>query len=103
MRVLRRIEGILPNGDFGGTARVTVFACMPGTLSVTVIGKTGDPIRAYVDGYEVDPLETPAEEAITHFLSAPPYADGTRSCYFDLATDGYAGTTTIDSDPKARR
>ncbi len=100
VRVLWRTEGILPNGDFGGTARITVFACGPGTLDITVIGKTGDPIRAYVDGFEIDPLETPAEKSATHSISAPPYADGTRTCYFDLATEGYAGTTTIRFRPE---
>jgi len=100
VRILWRTEGILPNGDFGGTARITVYACRPGTLDITVIGKTGDPIRAYVDGFEVDPLETPAEESATHSISTPPYADGTRICFFDLATEGFAGTTTIQFRPE---
>ena len=72
---------------------------MPGTLYITVIGKTGDPIKAYVDGFEVGTLETPAGEAATHSILAPPYADGTRLCLFDLVTEGFAGTTTIDFRP----
>ena len=61
-RMLLRVDGLLPNGDFTGHARMTVFDCRPGTLDVTILGKTGDPIRAYVDGFEVATLETPAEE-----------------------------------------
>jgi hypothetical protein len=99
VRVVQKVDGFLPNGDFGGTARITVFACGQGTLYVTVIGKTGDPIRAYVDGFEIDPLETPAEQAVTHEILAPPYANGTAPCHFDLANEGYAGTTTIDFRP----
>ena len=99
VRVLRRVDGLLPNGDFGGSARVTVYACGPGTLYVTVIGKTGDPIRAYIDGFELDPLQTPAGEAVTHEIEAPPYANGSASCIFDFVTEGFAGTTTIDFRP----
>ena len=99
VRVLRRVDGLLPNGDFGGRARITVFACRPGTLDVTILGKSGDPIRAYVDGFEVATLETPAEQAATHAIPAPPYADGSRPCIFDLENPGFAGTTTIAFSP----
>ena len=101
VRVTRRVDGLLPNGDFGGSARITVYACGPGTLYITVIGKTGDPIRSYIDGFELDPLETPAGEATTHEIEAPPYANGSASCIFDLVTEGFAGTTTIDFKPSS--
>ena len=53
VRVALRTEGFLPNGDFTGTARITVYACRQGTLDVTILGKTGDPIEARVDGVAV--------------------------------------------------
>lgn len=99
VRVTRRVDGLLPNGDFTGSVRITVFACVPGTLDVTILGKSGDPIRAYVDGFEVARLETPAEESATHSIPAPPYADGTRPCDFVLENEGFAGTTKIDFLP----
>ena len=99
-RMLLRVDGLLPNGDFAGHARVTVFDCRPGTLDVTILGKTGDPIRAYVDGFEVATLETPAGSAGTHRIPAPPYANGKRLCIFDLENPGYAGTTTIVFSPR---
>ena len=99
VRVIRRVDGLLPNGDFTGTVRITVFSCVPGTLDVTVLGKSGDPIRAYVDGFEVDRLETPPEESATHSIPAPPYADGSRPCVFALENEGFAGTTRIDFTP----
>jgi len=100
VRVVRKIDGLLPNGDFGGTARVTVFACEPGTLDVTILGKSGHPIRAFVDGLEVATLETPAGDAATHRIPTPPYADGTHACGFELQTDGYAGSTAVVFTPR---
>ena len=99
VRVALRTEGFLPNGDFTGTARVTVYACRQGTLDVTILGKTGDPIEAWADGFAVRPLDTPSGGAKTHRIPAPPYADGTRPCVFELENPGYAGTTTITFSP----
>jgi len=99
VRVLRQVDGLLPNGDFSGNARIVVYGCRPGTLDITILGKTGDPIRAYVDGFEVAALETPPERSVTHAIPAPPYAHGSRPCIFDLENPGYAGTTTIEFTP----
>ena len=68
---------------------------------MTILGKTGDPISAYVDGFAVATLETPAEKSVRHSIPAPPYADGSRPCIFDLENPGYAGTTTIEFTPGA--
>jgi hypothetical protein len=95
IRVLTSIDGFLPNGDFGGVAHVTVYACGPGNLEVTVLGKSGDPIIARVDGVVVETLDTPAEESATHSIPAPPSADGTHACVFELDNPGFAGSTTI--------
>ena len=99
VRVALRTEGFLPNGDFTGTARVTVYACRQGTLDVTILGKSGDPIEAWADGFAVRPLDTPSGGATTHRIPAPPYADGTRPCVFELENPGYAGTTKIAFSP----
>lgn len=95
VRVVLRTDGFLPNGDFTGTARVTVYGCRPGTLDVTILGKTGEPIEARVDGVAVQRLEVPNGEAATYRIPAPPYADGSQPCVFELDNPGYAGTTTI--------
>ncbi len=101
VRVVLGTEGFLPNGDFSGTARVTVYACRPGTLDVTILGKTGDPIEARVDGIDVQRLDTPNGAAVTHRIPAPPYADGSTSCLFELVNPGYAGSTTIVFTPRS--
>jgi hypothetical protein len=99
VRVVLRTTGFLPNGDFTGTATVTVYACKPGTLDITVLGKTGDAVEARVDGVSVAQLETRSGDAVTHRIPAPPYADGSRPCVFELVNPGYAGSTTIVFTP----
>jgi hypothetical protein len=99
VRILLRSDGFLPNGDFTGATRITVYACRHGTLDVTILGKSGDPVDASIDGVSVARLETPAGQAITHHIPAPPYADGSRPCVFQLQTAGFAGSTTIRFSP----
>jgi hypothetical protein len=99
IRVQTTRDGFLPNGDFGGLAHVTVYGCRQGTLDVTIIGKTGDPVLARIDGIVVGTLRTPAETAVTHRIPAPPYADGTKACVFELDNPGFAGSTTIAFSP----
>jgi hypothetical protein len=99
VRVVLSRTGFQPNGDFTGRAQITVYACRPGTLDVTVLGKTGAPIEAFVDGIQVATLETPAGAAAVHRIPAPPYADGTHACGFELQTSGLAGSTTIVFTP----
>ena len=101
VRLLMRVDGLLPNGDFTGAVRLTLYDCQPGTLDITILGKTGHPVRAWVDGLERPTLETPAGEAATHHIAAPAYANGSKPCVYDLETDGFAGTTTIGFTPKA--
>jgi hypothetical protein len=99
-RVVLRRAGFLPNGDFTHKAQITVYRCRPGALAVTILGKTGDPVEAYVDGIHVATLETPAGESAIHRIPTPPYANGTHACGFELQTGGYAGSTTIVFDPR---
>jgi hypothetical protein len=100
LRIELQRSGFLPNGDFTHGAQITVYGCRPGTLDVTILGKTGDPVRASVDGIQVATLQTPAGGSAIHRIPTPPYADGTHACGFQLDTDGYAGTTTIVFTPK---
>jgi hypothetical protein len=99
VRVVLSRTGFQPNGDFTGRAQITVYACRPGSLDVTVLGKTGAPIEAFVDGIQVATLETPPGTAAVHRIPAPPYADGTHACGFELQTTGLAGSTTIIFKP----
>ncbi len=100
VRVELQRSGFLPNGDFTHEAQITVYACRPGTLDVTILGKTGDPVRAFVDGIRVATLRTPAGGSAIHRIPTPPYSDGTHACGVELQTDGYAGTTTVVFTPR---
>jgi hypothetical protein len=99
VRVVLRREGFLPNGDFTGRALVTVYGCRPGTLDLTILGKTGDPVAVGIDGIAVAQLETPAGAAVTHRVATPPVAVGSRPGVFARDTPGYAGSTTIAFSP----
>jgi len=99
VRIVLRTEGLLPNGDFTGAATITVYGCRQGTLDVTILGKSDEPIEALVDGLEVARLDTPNGGAVTHRIPAPPYADGSRPCVYELRNPGYAGTTAIVFTP----
>ena len=101
VRLLMRVDGLLPNGDFTGAVRLTLYDCRPGTLDITILGKSGHPVHAWVDGLDRGTLETPAGEAATHHIPAPSDANGSSPCVYDLETDGFAGTTTIAFTPKA--
>lgn len=99
VRVASYREGFQPNGDFSGTATVTVFGCRPGTLDLTLLGKSGEVVEARIDGLTVARLETPAEKVVSHRIPAPPYADGSRPCVFELVTTGLTGSTTTGFTP----
>ncbi len=95
-RVTTRVIGALPNGDF--TGRVTVLApgCADGALELTLLGKSGDPVGVTVDGIPWGEIEAPNGGVVSRRVPAPPYADGTHTCVFSLATDGYVGSTKIE-------
>ncbi len=98
LRLSRRIIGLRPNGDLHGaeTARIRVFACGPGRLELTLLGKQGLPTRIVREGKVV------AERAIQPggvwrpSVPAPPNADGSGSCRYRIETDGLIGSTRID-------
>ena len=96
VRLLTATRGVLPNGDLVGPATVRVYACGPGTLELTLIGKQGAPLRISRDG---DPLLTrtiPSGRVDHLSLPAPPGAKGETSCVFELASDGLLGSTRIE-------
>ena len=98
LRILQRVSGIRPNGDLhgGDAALIEVFACGPGELQLTLLGKQGLPTRILVNG------DTFAERAIAPgevwrpALPSPPRADGTGRCVYVLETDGLVGSTRIE-------
>ena len=99
LRVRQRVDGLNPNGDFGRPIRVTVYACAPGALELTLIGKSGAPVDVAVDGLPVTTIRAPADAVWQGSVPAPPYADGTFACTFELDPGGLVGSTRIEFVP----
>jgi hypothetical protein len=96
--VSRRVVGLKPNGDLYGTetARIRVFACGPGRLELTLLGKEGRSTRILRDGEVVAEQAIPPGGVWRPAIPAPRNADGSRHCDYLLETDGLIGSTRID-------
>ena len=87
--------GFLPNGDFINNARVVVYGCQRGRLEITLLGKSGAPIYAYVNGANRRSFDLLSQTAVTEIIPSPVFVDGTRPCTYDFVTDGLVGSTRI--------
>jgi Dolichyl-phosphate-mannose-protein mannosyltransferase len=97
LRTIR--DGFLPNGDIVGKAVVDVFACGPGQLQLTLLGKQGTPVTLRVDGNDVKTIAPPPGSVAHEFIPAPPTADGTTHCRFELDSKGLLGSTVVQFVP----
>lgn len=87
--------GLGANGDFADTVRVTVYACGPGRLELTLLGKSGAPIAIRANGIPRRVVAPPPQGLWQGSVAAPPDADGTSLCVFELSPSGLAGSTRI--------
>jgi hypothetical protein len=88
--------GVLPNGDLMGRSRVQVFACGPGRLELTLIGKQGLPLRIRIDGRLVYERTLASGEIDRPELPAPAEARGDGRCVYEIESDGLVGSTRIE-------
>jgi hypothetical protein len=99
LRLRQRVEGLNPNGDFNGLARISVFGCEPGSLELTLLGKDGQPVEVRVDGVPIETI-TPAPDTVWEgSVPSPPYADGESRCVYELESDGLVGSTRLEFVP----
>jgi uncharacterized membrane protein YidH (DUF202 family) len=98
LRVSRRIAGVRPNGDLHGgeAALIRVYACGPGRLELTLLGKEGLPTRVLLDGRVLVEHAIAPEDVWRPSVPAPPSADGSGICRYRLETDGLIGSTRIE-------
>jgi hypothetical protein len=90
------MSGVQANGDVAGTARVQVPGCRQGHLSLTLLGKTGTPVKISVDGRKTLTV-TPAPGTVwSGDVPAPASADGTDVCVYEIDSPGLVGTTRIE-------
>lgn len=87
--------GLKPNGDIVGPARVQVFACGPGRLELTLIGKDGAPLVVSLDGEEVARITVVPQGLGRLSVPAPVGARGDTRCVYELESDGLIGSTRI--------
>jgi hypothetical protein len=85
-----------PNGDIYKRAQVEVFACGPGELQVTLLGKDGSPVIIGVEGGTSRRYVPGANGEVVHaVVPAPENLDGATRCRFFVNTPGLVGTTTV--------
>ena len=98
LRVSRRIVGLRPNGDLypKESASIRVFACGPGRLELSLLGKEGLPTRILRDGEVVAEYSIPPGTVWRPRIPAGPPADGSGTCAYRLETDGLVGSTRIE-------
>ena len=77
-----------------------MFACGPGRLELTLLGKQGLPTRVLLDGRVVAERTIPPEGAWRPRIAGPASADGTGACMFELQTDGLIGSTRVEWVPE---
>jgi hypothetical protein len=98
VRLLQWVSGLKPNGDLpaGSAATVEVFACGPGRLELTLLGKEGLPTRLLLDGKVVAERAIPPGSVWRPAVPAPRNANGSGRCDYELRTDGLIGSTRVE-------
>ena len=96
LRVRWITTGVQTNGDIAGAARVQVPGCRRGHLSLTLLGKAGTPVTISVDGQDTLTVTPARDTAWSGKIPAPPSADGTDACTYDINSPGLVGTTRVE-------
>ena len=96
LRLVTSRTGVDPNGDVVGTAQITVYACGPGRLELTLLGKQGTPIELRVNGITWSRPRVAANTVWNGSIPSPPDADGRSLCIFELVSPGLVGSTRLE-------
>ena len=95
MRLALLRTNFQPNGDIYQHAQIEVFACGPGELQVTLLGK-GSPVVVSVDGGASRRYVPGADGGVVHaVVPAPEHLGGATRCLFRIDSPGLVGTTTV--------
>lgn len=98
VRLTQRILGTRPNGDLQGgeTAEIRVYSCGPGQLELTLLGKEGLQTRILVDGALAARRAVQPGRVWRPVVPAPPSADGSGACVYQVQADGLIGSTRME-------
>jgi hypothetical protein len=89
------VSGVAANGDFASSVYITVYACGPGRLELTLLGKSGGPVAIRANGIPQETVVPPPNGLWRGAVPAPPTRDGVSVCVFELAPSGLVGSTRI--------
>ena len=96
LRLLTSRTGVQPNGDIVGTAQITAYACGPGQLELTLLGKQGAPIELRVNGITWARPPVAPGGIWRGSVPSPPDADGRSLCVFEVVSAGLVGSTRLE-------
>jgi Dolichyl-phosphate-mannose-protein mannosyltransferase len=88
--------GLQPNGDIVQPVQISVYACGPGRLELTLLGKQGLPVEVDVDGIPRRRIQLQPGGVWQGAVPAPGYADGQTRCVYELRSPGLVGSTRIE-------
>jgi hypothetical protein len=98
LRISARVIGMKPNGDIYGPrpTLVRVFACGPGALELTLLGKQGLETRILVGGRVAAARRIPPGGVWRPRVPAPRSADGGAICTYKIESPGLMGSTRVE-------
>jgi hypothetical protein len=87
-------QGVLPNGDMIGPARIHVYACDGGRLQLTLLPKATRHLRIELDGQTVVDANVAGQDVWHGSVPAPASVpDG--HCIYTIYPQGLLGSTAI--------
>ena len=97
LRISYTTNGVLPNGDMYGPARLTVYGCGRGSFGLTLIAKASRrvEIRRNDEVYAVVRFRAD-EDTWAGDVPTPPSADTTGICTFEVRGDNFLGSTRFE-------
>lgn len=98
LRLVSRMEGFNPVGDFT-RARVFVYSCSAGALALTLLGKSGLPVRITVNGLPWRTIRPPPGGVWRGSVPALAIGGGGSRCVFGLESSGLVGSTRVEWVP----
>jgi mannosyltransferase len=88
--------GVLANGDFTNAATLTVYDCGPGSLELTLLGKSGNPIALRLDGITREIVELASGEVWRGAVETAAYATADGTCLYEVVSEGLVGSTRFE-------
>ncbi len=95
-RLSTSTTGLRTNGDIQEPVHMTVYACGPGRLELTLTGKQGTPVQIDIDGRPIRRVTPTAGMTWTGSVPAPRSANGKTRCVYGLSSPGLVGSTRLE-------